>query len=403
MGGLARRASAIDALRQPDDGLILVDIGDSLGTQAWAQSDNPTLQRPAAETQLQALGVMGLDALVPGEVELVLGLDFLVEQAARAGFSLVCANLKSARGSPPKGLVPRLLLDRGGLKVGLVGLLDLTGEPDELRQLVRKAGFSTEDPMAAGRAQVKALQGEGAEVIVVLAHMPLQRSQELARTVPGIHLMLLGHSGMRTGDPLREGGTFLVEAGRRGRELGHVRLEVGPGWKAEARLEDDTQRFALYERAATERQRLEQALKAGSTGPELLREQRNRLEALIKEYEAVRRTERLPATLAALLVPLLDEVPDHPAVRALLQGKQAQNEQPRPVQPMVATPAPPPPAGAIGISVRGEILRNEERLGRPLTPDEKKEILEKTVNSGLQASGASAASTAAPASEPRRP
>ena len=345
MGGLARRASKIDTFRRPDQGLIILDTGDSL-VESGAARNLPTENlQPVAGTMLRALGHMGADALVPGENDLAAGLRWLAKEAGHAEVPLLAANLKAARGKNP--FKARRLIKAGQVKVGLFGLVDLTGEPAETVDMLKKAGVKQKPALAAAKAQIKALHKQGAELIVMLAHMPHETLKKLLGQLKGVHLVVQGHQGMHLREPLRVGETYVVEAGRRGRELGHVVVALGPAWKARGpmAMADDTERYAMYQRINMQVGVLKNLLSTvdpGQPPPDTAVELNKRIQGIMKDYQKAQEREE-PHTLAVTMHPLDDKVPDHPAVSALLKRQPAAADPPSdapPVKLHVAQPVP---------------------------------------------------------------
>ena len=332
MGGLARRASKIDTFRRPDQGLIILDSGDSLAERNMAIHQSTEALRPKAGTMLQAMGLMGADALVPGENELATGVAWLGKEAGHAGLPLLAANLKPARGANP--FKARKLVKTGAVSVGIFGLVDLAGEPEDVQELLKKSGVRQKQALAVGRAQVKALRKAGAEVIVLMAHMPHEALKKLLEQLKGVHLAIQGHPGMRIGEPIKVGETYLLEAGRRGMELGHVVLTLGADWKAEGEpLVDDSQKYVVHQRITMQIGVLKQLLSTvdpGQAPPDTAVELNKRILDMLEDYNKLR-SSSAPHTLAVNLIPLNDKVANHPAVDALIKGQE---------------PAKDPPAGA---------------------------------------------------------
>ncbi len=356
MGGLARRAGKIDTYRRPDHGLIVLDAGDSLAPRHAAFGAPAEELRPTAGTILQAMGMMGTDGLLPGEADLAAGLRWLTKEAGHAGLPLLAANLKArVRGKSP--FVRRKLVTTGGVKVGLFGVLDLEGEPQEMVDLFKKTKVKQTPALKAARAQVKALSKAGAEVVVMLAHMNQQKVRDLLEKVEGIHVAILGHHGMRLGQPMKVGNTFLVEAGRRGQAMGHVQIELGPSWDSGAPLKDDSARHTAYQGIVQQIAVLKQLLSTvdpDQEPPPPAVELDRRLKEQIKAYREMGAAAG-DTRLAASLINLDDTVPEHPAVTALVKGKKAATGDPaaaaQPTRAVVGTP----------IQIPGEVIRELDR------------------------------------------
>ncbi len=75
--------------------------------------------------------------------------------------------------------------------------------------------------MAVARRLVPSLR-EGSDLMVVLSHMGITDDRRLARTVPGIDLIVGGHNHNLYEEPVIEGETAILQAGERGGWLGRM-------------------------------------------------------------------------------------------------------------------------------------------------------------------------------------
>jgi 2',3'-cyclic-nucleotide 2'-phosphodiesterase (5'-nucleotidase family) len=322
MGGLARRASAIDSFRKGKEGLVVLDAGDALLANPLAPPPLSTPDREKARAILQAEGMMGMAAMAVGEGELALGVKELAAAARQAGVTLLCANLVDRQGH--ELFTRRKIVETGGVKIGLFGLLDLSEPPGATNAILAREGLRTIDPVEAAHAQVKALQSEGAEVVILLAHVGIPQARRMAAQFTGVHLVVVGHSGYRLNEPERVGNTYLVEASRRGRDLGHVELRLGENWKSSDQLVDDSRRHVLYQEASAELKRVEQhkALRQRAQSRSLVVDELARAKALIKQLEAAPPPQATHSLIARLIE--LDETFTHqPAMQALLTARRA--------------------------------------------------------------------------------
>ena len=316
----------IDTFRNPEQGLVVVDVGDSLLSKGAARRHPVTPgDLVGAETMLQALSSMDTHALVPGELELAAGLGWLKKTAASTRVPLLCANLRDRRGRA--ALPPHKIVETGGVKVGLLGLVDFAQVADPLKPVLKREKVRATDLAAATRAGIKALRKGGAQLIVVLGHIGMARARELATKVNGIHLVVVGHIGShigsRTGTPQRAGQTYLVEAGERGREVGHLEIRLGESWDVTASLTDDSQRYALYKEAQEAEQDVRRRL-AGQKPAERgqgMEATVARAKHLNKQYRDLPPQARQQHVLISSLVELNAKVPSNPTIQGLVQGR----------------------------------------------------------------------------------
>jgi hypothetical protein len=112
---------------------------------------------------------------------------FLADQMAKlpsAGFALGASDLALGPGAvAPKRLAanlpdapfvePSRLVEVGGIKIGVVGIVDA--------ETAAKAGLAMRDPAEAARAEVSRLRGAGAEIVILLAPVERPMARTLAR------------------------------------------------------------------------------------------------------------------------------------------------------------------------------------------------------------------------------
>lgn len=286
---------------------------------------------------MQGCGMLGLDALAPGEAELALGVEELTRLARQASVTLLAANLEVGRRA--QAATPRRLLELasggGTIRVGVFGLLELPAAEPPLPARLR---LKLSDPIAAARAQVKALREEGAELTVMLAHLGMPRAREVARAVAGIHLGIVAHSGYRTLEPERvpETGTLLVESGRRGQSLGRIEVRLGEGWGTQASLVDDSRRFVLALEAKAEIERVRKGLPAATNEVQRRRLQPSLERArLLAKQLAVVKPPPGPHTVISTLTELDEAAGENAAMRAFVQGARARWPAPSPLAPQL--------------------------------------------------------------------
>jgi len=241
--GLARVATRVAAVRKETPNVVLLDGGDTIegAPPEYLQSRRATFAAllakegaPDADPMMRAMSAMGYDAMAVGNHEFNFGLEVLAKARKDASFPWLSANTRVARdGSAAFG--EYLVKSVGGVRVGILGLTTPSipnWEPEPNRP-----GLSWEDPVATARRLVPLLRGkERCDAVVVLVHSGLEadpatgvpdgtadenRVVALARGVPGIDLILAGHSHRRI--PLtRVAGVPVIQPGRWGEWLARV-------------------------------------------------------------------------------------------------------------------------------------------------------------------------------------
>jgi 2',3'-cyclic-nucleotide 2'-phosphodiesterase (5'-nucleotidase family) len=252
IGGFARLATAVDEIREnkmkEGEPVLLFDAGDFLGGSAFAWL---ALSGYAAE--LTIMQKMGYDAVVIGNHEYDYGPDVLAQYLLKAGYpeahqkTLVLASNTEAPSDHPlaaRGLYRKTgMLELGnGLKVGVFGLIG-----KDAIQLIGEAGdVQFLDQYEAARQAVDELKEQGADVIVGITHSGVDEDRELAREVPGIDVIVGGHSHTALYKPVLQGDTIIVQAGSRGMYLGQLELAYNPDTgKVRVRNEENDHPFLI--------------------------------------------------------------------------------------------------------------------------------------------------------------
>ena len=318
LGGLARRATAIASARAESDAILVVDAGDLFDASRGAD-ENRRQERFWWRAPSRA---RASTALTPGEHDLALGLPALRRIVAGAKLPMVSANLYRSGGERLFD-ADRLVL-AAGVQIGIFGVSAPPTPTDAARW--RAAGIEVRDPVEAAREAVRSLRARGAAVVVALVHVgPPSESRRLVAAVGGIDWAVLGHSGLNLESPEKVGGARLLEAMSEGKNLGRLDLHVVGGSLTFA---DRAQRAEIAGILADHRRQLDgYDHPLGDTDP-----------AALLEYRATRRRQlteaigRETAVLAGLseavvgswfenrVVPLSPEIPQDPAVAALIES-----------------------------------------------------------------------------------
>jgi len=174
---------------------------------------------------------LGVTAAALGNHEFDFGIPVLEERIAQARYPILAANvfLKGTR-QRPQWLRPSVLIDAGGIRVGIVGLATrdtpLTTNP----ALVSHLDFAEGGPVAA--AEADALRARGATVVLICAHAgpapPDREIQRVAEAVQGkVDAIVSGHHHVALGPPpLVVGKIPIVQSGLRLQRFSIIELEL---------------------------------------------------------------------------------------------------------------------------------------------------------------------------------
>lgn len=181
----------------------------------------PLAQQSKARVLIDAMNLLGYDAMVIGDLDLQLGPDILRQRIQDAQFPILSANVMVV-GENKLLARPYIVLDMGGHKVGIIGL---TWD-----------GISADDPVIKDqflllKADIVLPQyvtevSRRADIIIVLSNMGFEEDQRLSSAVPGIDLIVGGRSRIPMNEAWRNQttGTLLVQAGAQGEWIGRREL-----------------------------------------------------------------------------------------------------------------------------------------------------------------------------------
>ena len=233
VGGWSRVAAVIQKTRnEKSNPVLVVDAGDyTMG------SFFHMLNREEA-FELRLLKAMGYDIVTLGNHEFDLkpaGLAATLKTAkARGGApQIVFSNAVFDRQKPQlaeledafveTGVKSYTILERGGLKIGVFGILGK--DAIDVSPFAKPLKFS--DPSQTAQDMVNLLRNqEKADLVVCLSHSGLRdnpkKSEDeiLASKVKGIDVIVSGHTHTRLEKPIIVNGTIIVQAGSYGRFVG---------------------------------------------------------------------------------------------------------------------------------------------------------------------------------------
>ena len=229
-GGIARIATIIrDIGRERPGGVAVVSSGDDLMNRYFHTFKGRAI--------FETMSLAGYELYAFGNHEFDKGPEVLAEALARADFDCVCTDLAVA-GTALDGLcVPWLIKDYAGIRVGFFSLMTEGFPFVTSGGGVELSGTNVDGAAAA----VADLEANGAEVIVGLTHIGIDRDAELAAAVPGIDIIFGGHSHEYTGEVVRVGGTVIVNGGEKGQYVARLDVPVD----AEGTVDHDRVRFEL--------------------------------------------------------------------------------------------------------------------------------------------------------------
>jgi 2',3'-cyclic-nucleotide 2'-phosphodiesterase (5'-nucleotidase family) len=243
-GGIARMATLIKRARMREKNVLALNAGDVF---VGSFEFNKYLGYPELKI------MEGLyDAMALGNHEFDLGLDVLagvVSGQLASGdpvtLPLLCANIDFG-GHPLSSLIRKSIIKTvDGVKIGIFGLV--TEDPQNYNaEIIGR--FSNAVFQVAG-AQAAALKGAGCDIVICVSHLGTLADEMGLSQVPGIDIIVGGHSHDLFEDAVVLNGKIIVQAGSHGRYLGEltVDFEAGQGvtlrnwtvWPVDDRVKPD--------------------------------------------------------------------------------------------------------------------------------------------------------------------
>jgi 5'-nucleotidase len=247
LGGYARLAALIRRRKEARQGLgavLILDDGDySMGTAFGG-----AIRETGAELQL--LSRMGYDAITFGNHEFDFGPDGLgqsIRVAAKAGhvppvvasntnFDGKDATLADLQRLAKDGVIRRhLVIERGSVRFGIFGLLG-----KEALVYTNGGAASFPDAIETAKDMVNVLrEKEKVDVVICLSHGGVARGKDgkftggddlrVTEAVPGIDVVISGHSHTALKEAIIVNGRTPVQAGKYGQNLGELVITMDGG------------------------------------------------------------------------------------------------------------------------------------------------------------------------------
>jgi len=224
LGGAAVLKAYFDLERsQNPGGTLVVTAGDAFGATPPVSSFLDDV--PAVEAQ----NLMGVDVDTLGNHNFDYGLERLEKLMARARFPYVVANVVGPGGrtlAPPSHV-----FSRNGVRIGVIGIAN--PETPVLVAAGHVGDYRFLDPAPVINRHAASLRGQGANLVVVLAHIgargvtadgrPLGPLGELAHAVRGVDVLIGDHTDVSVNAVVND--VLVVESRSKGVEYAIIEVE----------------------------------------------------------------------------------------------------------------------------------------------------------------------------------
>ncbi|MGB3315820.1 MAG: thiosulfohydrolase SoxB [Albidovulum sp.] len=218
MGGLDRCATVIKAIRAARPDALLLDGGDT-----WQGS--LTAERTKGQDMVNVMNALKPDAMT-SHWEFTLGIDRVTEIVEGLAFPFLGANIFDAEWDEP-AYEPYKMFEVGGAQVAVIGQAFPYLPIANPKWMFPNLSFGVREERMA--EVVQEVRDAGADLVVVLSHNGFDVDRKMAGNVPGIDVILTGHTHDALPEPVMVGQTLLIASGSNGKFISRVDLDVQNG------------------------------------------------------------------------------------------------------------------------------------------------------------------------------
>ena len=218
VGGVDRMARLVRDIEAERPGqTLLLDSGDT-----WHGSFT-TLQDDA-QHMVQIMNQLGVDAMA-SHFEFTLGEDEMLARVDEFSGDFLAGNVRDVEWDEDVFDAFKLY-ERNGVTLGVVGQAFPYTSIANPKWMFPNWGFGIQTVKLA--ENVEKARAAGAQVVVLLSHNGFDVDRKVAQTVPGIDVILSGHTHDALPRPEQVGSTLIVASGSNGKFLSRLDLDVGP-------------------------------------------------------------------------------------------------------------------------------------------------------------------------------
>lgn len=216
MGGLDRVATVVNAIRaERGDRMLFLDGGDTW-TNSWVSL------KTQGQDVIDAMSLLKPDAMT-AHWEFTLGEQRVREIVDKLGFPFLAQNVRDTE-FEEKVFEASHVFERNGVRIGVVGQAFPFTPIANPRWMFPNWSFGIREREIA--AEVEALRSGGADLIVMLSHNGFDVDRKLAEKVPGIDVILAGHTHDAIPQLTKVGQTLIVASGSNGKFVSRLDLDV---------------------------------------------------------------------------------------------------------------------------------------------------------------------------------
>ncbi|MCR8659016.1 bifunctional metallophosphatase/5'-nucleotidase [Paenibacillus endoradicis] len=198
-----------------EENVIAVDIGDHM--------DRARMETEGTDGYIhrELLNETRYDVITLGNNE---GLTFTAEQlnavySGNNSFQVVCSNIHSTEQEDPNWLLPHLIMEINGIKIGFVAATA------DFTDFYEQMGWQTEEPLQAINTQVANIR-DHVDIIVLLSHLGIKIDEMIAEKCCNIDVIMGAHTHHLLDPPVHINNTLVCAAGKFGSHVGKVTIQL---------------------------------------------------------------------------------------------------------------------------------------------------------------------------------
>lgn len=192
-GGVARRATLVESIRQENPNTLLLDAGDIF-------QGTPYFNYYGGELEFKLMSMLKYDVATIGNHDFDNGIDGLYSQIPHADFEFVSANYDFSNTVMDTHVKPYKIIIKDGIKIGIFGLgIKLDGLVD--KNMYKETVYH--DPIEKAQDMSRVLkEDEKCDLVICLSHIGYDYKNnpdrvsdlKLARVTKDIDLIIGGHT-----------------------------------------------------------------------------------------------------------------------------------------------------------------------------------------------------------------
>ena len=213
LGGFPKRHTLINHLREKDEDLILLSLGDLIGKVG--RQDEIKM-----ETALEALDQMGYAAHNIGEKDLDMGTDLLgyISQISNVDFISSNIDFASQALETKHFIIKEIETKDVTLKIGILGIVSPGLIQSDYQDI------EVMDPVLSLKPLLNDLHDK-TDILVLLSHAEMEESVEIAEACPELDLIISGHLVDRPDLYIEKvNHTYVIPVGEKGKYVGEITL-----------------------------------------------------------------------------------------------------------------------------------------------------------------------------------